>query len=74
MVRLPGIRHPSSVVYSQVDFYPHHDVGQERSSYPCQYPQVEQLVGNSKQQNIGDKVAVQNPNFIVMCWGLDGAE
>jgi len=55
MVRLPGIRHPSSVVYSQVDFCPHHDVGQERSSYPCQYPQVEQLVGNSKQQNIGDK-------------------
>jgi hypothetical protein len=40
MVRLPGIRHPSSDVYSQVDFYPHHDVGQERCSYPGQYLQV----------------------------------
>ena len=32
MMRPPGIRHPSSVVYSQVDLYPHHDVGEERSS------------------------------------------
>lgn len=55
MVRLPGSRHPSPVVYSQVDFYSHHNVGQERGSYPCQHPQVKQLVGNSKQQNIGDK-------------------
>jgi hypothetical protein len=42
MMRPPGIRHPSSVVYSQVDLYPHHDVGQERSSYPLSYPQLVQ--------------------------------
>jgi integrase len=45
MVRLPGIRHPSPVVYSQVDFYPHHDVGQERSSHPCQYPRFVLVAG-----------------------------
>ena len=50
-----GIRHPPSVVYAQVDLYAHYHVGQERSRYPCQYPQVEQLVGNSKEQNIRDK-------------------
>ena len=49
MMRPPGIWHPSSVVNSQVDLYPHYDVDQERNGDPCQYPQVEQVVGNSKQ-------------------------
>jgi len=49
------MRHPSSVVYAQVDHYPDHDVGEESSTYACQYLQVEQLVGNSKEQNVGDK-------------------
>src|SRR6266436_5318575 len=51
----PGIRHPPSVVYAQVDLYPHHYIGQKRSRDPCQNPQVEQLVGNRKEQNIGGK-------------------
>src|SRR5437899_515775 len=51
----PGIRHPPSVVYAQVDLYSHYYVGQERSRYPCQYPQVEQLVRNSKEENIRGK-------------------
>ena len=55
MMRPPGIWHPSSVVCSQVNFYPHYDVGQERNSHPCQYPQVEQVVGNSKEQKVGDE-------------------
>src|SRR5438270_6758321 len=55
MVCPPGIRYPPSVVYAQVDLYPHHNVGQERRSYPCQYPQVERLVRNSKEENIRGK-------------------
>src|SRR5205807_9580943 len=53
----PGIRYPPSVVYAQVDLYPHHNVGQEGSRHARQYPQVEQLVGNSKKQNIRGKDA-----------------
>ena len=49
VMRPPGIGYPSSVVYPQVDLYPNHDVGQERSNYPCQYPQVEQLVESNEE-------------------------
>jgi hypothetical protein len=42
-------------VYAQVNLDPQDKVGQERSRYPGEYPQVEQLVGNSKKQNIRDK-------------------
>ena len=63
MVRLPDGRHPTSVMYSQMDFNPHYDVGQERYGYPCQEPQVEQLVGNSKQDRIDDKDGCPESEF-----------
>lgn len=49
VMRPPDIGHPSSVVYPQVDLYPQHDVGEERSNYPGQYPQVEQLVESNEE-------------------------
>lgn len=52
VMRSAGIRHPSSVVRSQVDLYSHYDVGQERSSYSRQHSQVEQVVDNRKEQDI----------------------
>ena len=49
VMRPPGVGHPSSVVYAQVDLYPHYDVGQKRGSDTCQNPQVEQLIENNEQ-------------------------
>ena len=63
----PGIRHPPSVVYAQVDLYPHHNVGQEGSRHARQYPQVEQLVGKAKSRTFVVKMPAQNPMFMVMC-------
>jgi len=48
VMRPPGMGHPSSVVYSQVDLYPHDDVDQESHRDPGPYSQVEQLVENNE--------------------------
>ena len=74
MMRPPGIWHPSSVVCSQVNFYPQHNVGQERNSHPCQYRKWSRWSGTAKSRTLVMKMAAQKPNVIVMCWGLAGAE
>ena len=48
-------RNPPPIVYAQVNLYPRYDICEEGGRNTGQHPQVEQVIGNSKEKNTDDE-------------------